>query len=335
MAGLDGTRQTKTDQRASALKNVFDLTRSLNSSIEAAVIPAAESSAEQASEFPQQMVPLSAIRLPASQPRRYFDPGKMEHLVQSIRSKGILEPVLVRPHPSQKGDYELVAGERRYRAAKEVGLIEIPAIVHILTDLQVLEVALIENLQREDLNPVEETEGVLGLLALRLNSSIEEVIALLKGMRTEQLNRGMNNVIHNSKMKTLIDVFEEMALMNWQSFVTNRLPLLNLPEDVLAALREGKLAYTKAQSIARVKDQEQRKELLEMAIANDLSLNMIKEQIALTAKSAKAQKQTLTPLKAQMDEAFKLIKKAKLWEDSKKRKRLEKLIAELKSLASE
>jgi ParB family transcriptional regulator, chromosome partitioning protein len=124
------------------------------------------------------MVALSEIALPVQQPRFYFDARAMEDLVASIRQHGILSPLIVRPF--EEGRYELVAGERRYQAAQIVGLKEVPVVIRELTDAQAYEVALLENLQREDLNPVEETEGILTLLAQKLNQSREQAIALLQ-----------------------------------------------------------------------------------------------------------------------------------------------------------
>ncbi|HEY9658289.1 MAG TPA: ParB/RepB/Spo0J family partition protein, partial [Allocoleopsis sp.] len=121
-------------------------------------------------------VPIDQIQLPKKQPRRYFDPVKLAQLVQSVKEHGILEPLLVRPRAD--GEYELVAGERRLRAAREAGLEHIPIVVHQLNDRQAMQVALMENLQREDLNPVEETEAVLDLLSLELGINREEVISL-------------------------------------------------------------------------------------------------------------------------------------------------------------
>ncbi|MHC5728871.1 MAG: ParB/RepB/Spo0J family partition protein, partial [Nostoc sp.] len=106
-------------------------------------------------------IPISLIKLPASQPRRYFDPQKLEELSRSIQKLGILEPLLVRPLLS--GDYELVAGERRLRASQIAGLTEVPVVVHDIDDITTYQVRLVENLQREDLNPLEETEGILEL----------------------------------------------------------------------------------------------------------------------------------------------------------------------------
>ncbi|TRZ98983.1 MAG: ParB/RepB/Spo0J family partition protein [Deltaproteobacteria bacterium] len=101
-------------------------------------------------------IPVEKIRAGSFQPRRAFPPGALEELVASIREKGILQPVLVRPTPD---GYELVAGERRFRAAEAAGLSTIPAVVRRLSDREALEAALVENIQREDLNAIELAEG--------------------------------------------------------------------------------------------------------------------------------------------------------------------------------
>ena len=119
--------------------------------------------AESESESVPSTLPLDKITLPQTQPRRYFDPQAMQSLVESIKSEGILQPLLVRPVGKK---YEVVAGERRYRAALEAGLTEVPATIREMTDGQAVQYALVENLQREDLNPVEEAEGILSLLSI-------------------------------------------------------------------------------------------------------------------------------------------------------------------------
>jgi ParB family chromosome partitioning protein len=278
---------------------------------------------------------ISQISFPKQQPRRYFDPEKMEQLVLSIKEHGILEPLLVRSlEDSDK--YELVAGERRYRAAKEAGLTEIPVVIRDLSDEQAIQIALIENLQREDLNPVEETEGVLQLLSLKLQMPTSDVPKLLYRMQHEAKGNVAHNVMGSDEDKAVQSVFAALGTMTWESFVNNRLPLLNLPQDVLEALRQGKIAYTKAQAIARVKDDGYRQELLESAIIEDLSLVQIKERIGLLkANSSQELKTKIPPLKSRMDEAYRLIKRSKIWNDPEKQKQLEKAIALLESLASE
>ena len=120
-------------------------------------------------------LPLTSICLPAQQPRRYFDPEKLEQLTLSVKEHGILEPILVRPVEGKPDQYELVAGERRYRAAQQLKLTEIPVVIRHLTDTEALQLALVENLQREDLNPVEETEGILQLLSIQLNQAVSDL----------------------------------------------------------------------------------------------------------------------------------------------------------------
>ena len=123
---------------------------------------------------PETSVSLAEISLPSSQPRRYFDREKLSQLAASIQSHGILEPLLVRPFNNK---YQLVAGERRYRAAQLVGLDTVPVVIRELSDEQALLLSLVENLAREDLNPVEETEGILTLLEMELNLDRAEVVS--------------------------------------------------------------------------------------------------------------------------------------------------------------
>ncbi|MFW9265535.1 ParB/RepB/Spo0J family partition protein, partial [Nostoc sp. CALU 546] len=139
-------------------------------------------------------ISIDSITLPSNQPRRYFDPQKLQQLKESICTHGILEPLLVRPL-EKIGQYELVAGERRYRAAKEAGLPLVPVTVRELTDAEAVQLALVENLQREDLNPVEETEGILQLLSLKLQIDVAEVTSLLYRMRNEVVGNTNQNVL--------------------------------------------------------------------------------------------------------------------------------------------
>ena len=283
-------------------------------------------------------VTLKALHLPSQQARRYFDPNKLEQLVFSIKEHGILEPLLVRP--LQQGDYELVAGERRYRAAQIAGLVEVPVVVRELNDEEALQLALIENLQREDLNPVEETEGILQLLAIRLGCSLSEVPPVLYQMKNavDRNSDTRNNVVphpESQEEQQVQAVFEGLGLMNWVSFTTHRLPLLNLPNEILEALRQGRIAYTKAQAIARVKNEKERQAILEAAISENLSLTQIKERIAkIKASSTIVDNSKPISLKNQMDATYRLVKKSQIWNNPKKQKQLEKLLTELEKLAS-
>ncbi len=315
-------------------------------------------------------VKLEDIVLPPHQPRRYFDPQALKELVESVKQHGILQPLLVRP--GSEGKYELVAGERRYRAAQEVKLKAVPVVVRELSDDQAFQLALIENLQREDLNPVEETEGILHLLAIRLHCDVEAVKSLLYRMKNahskeeqqppDSLDESRRNVSPNSEStesgdnisdnldediesrrnvspkvdleqsKTVQQVFESLGLMNWLSFTTKRLPLLNLPEEILMALREGKLEYTKAQALARVKDEELRLELLSRAIANDWSLSQIKEQIIANISSEPPSSKTPNQIPERLKDITQRIKKRQLWKEPRKQKQIENLINKLEAL---
>lgn len=278
----------------------------------------------------KQTLPIKSITLPASQPRRYFDPEKLRQLTESVRQHGILEPILVRP--SQKeGLYELVAGERRFRAAQEVGLDTVPVTIRELSDEESLQLALVENLQREDLNPVEETEGILQLLALRLKIPSIDVPPLLYKMRNEAIGTVNQNVLINSESESVQAVFTEVGTITWESFVTSRLPLLRLPPEILEDLQSGKIAYTKAQAIARVKDDNQRKKLLEEAVAQNLSLSQIKEKVAIL-KSPKTDVEAEPSLRSQIDDVLRQAKRSKVWDDPKKQRRLEKILMDLKSV---
>ena len=271
-------------------------------------------------------IPIEKIKLSSLQPRRYFAPDKLEQLTLSVKEHGILEPLLVRPLKDDR--YELVAGERRFRAATTASLTEVPVVVKELNDSEALQIALVENLQREDLNPVEETEGILQLLALKLELETTEIISLLYQMQNATAGKITDNVISNSKIKSVNKVFTGLGKMNRESFTANRLPLLRLPEDVLEALRTGKIEYTKAKAIASVKDKAARAELLENAIAKSLSLSQIRELI----KEFKPVKQQ-SDLKTRFDTTYKQMKKSKqLWQDPKKKKKLESLLSQLEKI---
>nr|WP_243147040.1 ParB/RepB/Spo0J family partition protein [Scytonema sp. UIC 10036] len=272
------------------------------------------------------MVPLGKIVMASSQPRRYFDPSAMQALFESVKRDGILMPLLVRP----VGDkYELVAGERRYKAAQEVGLTEVPATIREMSESQAVQYALVENLQREDLNPLEETESILQLLALRLGCNYSEVPPLLYRMENEAKGKITRNVSGNESASTVEQVFTELGRMNWQSFVRTRLPLLKLPDNILEALRTGRIEYTKALAIAKVSSDSDRQEILDTAVDYSLSLNEIREKVkALQPPAESGEIQKL------LESTYKKVKKSKVWENPDKQERLKSLLAELSALLS-
>ncbi|MCF4967170.1 ParB/RepB/Spo0J family partition protein [Nostoc sp. CMAA1605] len=272
-------------------------------------------------------VAISLIKLPQSQPRRYFDPQKLEELSRSIKELGILEPLLVRPLPNE--EYELVAGERRLRAAQLAGLTEVPVVIREMNNITTSKVQLVENLQREDLNPIEETEGILELLSIELGVSTNEVISVLNSAANAK-KRSLDlteNVFR--QLETIESVLSAIGKFSAESFRVSRLPLLNLPADVIEALRQGQLEYTKARAIAKLQDELTRKQLLEDAIAYNLSLSELKRKI----KEIEQQSRSGTPsLKDIADETFRRLKKSQVWDDPKKQAKVEKLLAQLNAL---
>ena len=277
------------------------------------------------------IVPLKSIRLRREQPRRYFAADQLQSLAQSIKDYGILEPLLVRPLSAQQ--YELVAGERRYLAAEKASLTEVPVVSRSLSDSEALEIALIENLQREDLNPVEETEGILQLLAIKESMTGEEVISGLYKMynslkgNVKVSNPNVRVRDFDTRVKA---VFNSLGRMSWESFVKNQLPLLKLPAEVLEALRQGKIEYTKAKAIAQVKDSQLRQQLLEEAISQSLSLTQIRERRKIFQPPKQQQE-----LQTRWNHVTKQLKKSKFWNDSKKTKKLSRLLIQMEKLIAE
>ena len=261
---------------------------------------------------PETSLAIKLIVLPESQPRRYFDSEKIQQLADSIREYGILEPLLVRPIPTKPNFYELVAGERRYRAATLLNLETVPVVIRELDDRQALAITLVENLTREDLNPVEEAEGILKLLELELGIERTQVTSLLYRLENEKKGKITRNIMGNEKAEQIEALFTALG-QNCISFITNRLPILKLPENILEALRQGKLEYTKAIAIAKIKEEDKRAKLLEEAIQNQLSLTQIKTRIAELkpspyVRSFENKAQTLG----------RRLKQLKLWEKDKK-----------------
>lgn len=277
-------------------------------------------------------VPISAIYLSNTQPRRYFDPEKLSQLVESVSQHGILEPLLVRPNPSN--GYLLVAGERRLIAAKKVGLSKVPIILKKLTDQQALEIALVENLQREDLNPVDETEGILQLLALSISKTTDEVITVLnKANHAKSREQKLEENVF-LQFEQIESILAQLGKFSAESFRTSRLPLLNLPKEILESLRQGKLEYTKARVISRIKDEQIRSKILNEAVENNLSLNEIKAIINDLKPSAnKKVSKTVQKFYDRVSIVTTRLKKSQAWTDKNKRKQAELLLKELENLA--
>ena len=190
-------------------------------------------------------IPLTEIRSNPYQPRKEFDEKSLSEFAESIKEHGVIQPIIVKK--SIKG-YEIIAGERRTRASKMAGKTTIPAIIRDFSDQEMMEIALIENIQREDLNPIEEAE------------------ALAK-------------IIETSK------ITQEEASKKFgksRSYITNILGLLNLPEQTKQYVREGKISMGHARVLSKLSDEEQINSLANLIIEDGLS---VRETEKLTSNS--------------------------------------------------
>jgi len=169
---------------------------------------------------PDMLVPVERVHPNPEQPRRHFDAEALDDLARSIAEKGIIQPLIVRANPRVEGEYEIVAGERRWRAAQIAQIHEIPVLLRRFTDTEVLEVAIIENIQRADLNPVEEAAGYSQLM-----------------MKFGHTQEKLADVLGKSR-----------------SHIANAVRLLNLPEEVQGYLREGKLSAGHARALITAPD---------------------------------------------------------------------------------
>lgn len=170
------------------------------------------------------------------QPRKTFDEGALEELADSIKQHGVLQPLLVRPIPS--GGYQLVAGERRWRASRMAGLKEVPVVIKELTDTETMEIAIIENLQREDLNPIEEAEGLQALID-KCGFTQEEVATSVGKSRPA---------------------------------IANALRLLRLPEDVRDLTKEGKISAGHARALLAFDNEAMMSEAVKKILENKLTV---------------------------------------------------------------
>ena len=195
------------------------LGRGLSALLGDAALPTPDSSGI-AADGAQRALPIEVIEPGPFQPRGAIDPAGLQELAESIREHGLLQPILVRPAPGQPGRYQIIGGERRWRAAQSVPLHEVPVVIRDLDDRQAMAAALVENLQRQDLGPLEEAEGYQRL--------IEEF-----GMTQEVLGQ---------------------AVGKSRSHVANTLRLLNLPERVRELLREGALTAGHARALLTAPD---------------------------------------------------------------------------------
>jgi len=193
-------------------------------------------------------LPVELIKPNPSQPRRRFDPDSMDVLVASIKASGMIQPLLVRPLAD--GSYELIAGERRWRAAQEVGLERVPAVVRESAETERLQTALVENMVREDLNPVEEARACAALVE-DLSLSKEEV-----GQRVGRSRSAISNLIR----------------------------LLDLPDEALELLQNGELSEGHGRAILQVRGNDVRRQLARDAAAGGWSVREIENRAKLASQ---------------------------------------------------
>jgi len=187
-------------------------------------------------------IKLSLIRPNPFQPREYFDNQSIEELAQSIKEKGVIQPVLVR----QKGDYyELIAGERRFRAAQLLQLEEIPVIIRDAKDQDALELSLIENIQRQDLNPIEEARAYQYL--------IEKF-----GLSQDRLSE----IIGKARVS-----------------IANILRLLKLPQEIQEEIKKGRISFAHGRTLLEVSDENQQRRLTQEIISKNLSIRELENLI--------------------------------------------------------
>lgn len=222
-------------------------------------------------------LPIKALKAGKGQPRREFGEARLQELAQSIREQGILQPLLVRPVGQ---GHEIVAGERRWRAAQLAGLEEVPVIVRELTDAEARQLALIENLQREDLNTVDEVDAKLDLVATTLDLDRETARARLMQLLREEAGE---------EHRKLEQVFASLG-ETWSSFTRNKLKILKWPQTILDAVRQG-LPYSIAQIIVPAA-QEHHPHLLTFAQAGASKKEMQEEVRRLTSSKPKHPKIT-------------------------------------------
>ena len=196
------------------------------------------------------MVPIENIVPNPDQPRRRFDPEHLEDLSNSIREKGVIQPLIVREKPGAAGTYEIVAGERRWRASQKAQLHELPVIVRDFNDTEVLEIAIIENIQRADLNPVEEAAGYRQLMD-RFGHTQEEL---------------------------------SKALGKSRSHIANLMRLLNLPEDIQGLLETGKLSAGHARALIT---SDHAHEIADKIVSGGLSVRQTEDMVKKFASGEK------------------------------------------------
>lgn len=220
---------------------------------------------------------IGQIDLADEQPRdrQFIADQEIDELSLSIQRHGVLQPIVVRQKEGER--YELIAGERRYRASLKAGLGEIPVVIKDVSDGEAYEIALIENLQRKDLNPLEKTAGILKLCAQLRNLSVKE----MSGEFYKLIGIGMteyNNVVSLPEWSDICSVFKYLG-KEIKSFAVHDLPMLGWPQEVQNAIRSGDIQPGHGRIITKLKNPEERNMLLKQAIEEGLSVRALDGQV--------------------------------------------------------
>jgi ParB family chromosome partitioning protein len=274
--------------------------------------------------------------VPDSKPvRHYYDPQELEQWAwNDISKNGILSPVWVRPDSNQLGKYELIAGLRRLKAAEIVGLEKIPAKVFDWDDQTAFCAAISENTNRRDFSALEELDNIVRLLEIQLGYDTEEVVSFLYRMNNATKGTTNQNVLVSQEAEIVQQVFDSFGRITWQSFVATRLPLSKKPPEILNAIRQGKIHYTKGILIASVKDEDVRQKLLNEAISQSLSISEIKQRVKATNSCTKTLDKSVS-LKQRLSNTVQMAKKNKmLWTDPNKTQQLEQLLSQLEAIVT-
>ncbi|TNC74296.1 ParB/RepB/Spo0J family partition protein [Rubellimicrobium roseum] len=197
---------------------------------------------------PDRLMPIESLRPNPDQPRRTFEPAALEELAASLKSKGVIQPLIVRPDPHEPTAWQIVAGERRWRAAQKAGLTEVPVIVRDYDDAELLEIAIIENIQRDDLNPIDEGAAYKSLID-RFGHSQEQVASALGKSRS-----------HVANQMRLLNLPREVQQMVADRTISagHARPLIGHPRalDLARRIAEKGLSARDAERIAKVAEAE-------------------------------------------------------------------------------
>lgn len=227
------------------------------------IAPPEPKSAESSGAGPSEIA-IDLIRRNPKQPRRTFDEAALKELSESLKAKGVLQAILVRPDPKEKGKYQIIAGERRWRAAKLAGLTSIPAVIRDTDELELLEIGIIENVQRADLNPIEEAEAYEALMK-----------------RFGRTQDSLATSVGKSRVH-----------------ITNTLRLLQLPEGAREYVRDGKITAGHARAALGAPDPQS---LIEQAVDKGLTVREVEARAKAAREDTPVETKSARPRQEEKD----------------------------------